>query len=182
GSPARRSRRGSTCSSSTSRASSRAPGSREPRSRAWRTDRKPTGATQMNSPHQCLRAARATIVLSVVLLGACGHGLVRDPLPEALVGQAHPLGIPGLRAWGDAPDGAELSRMLAERSAYLKATYGPAVAAGEPPELHYLGISGGGQWGAFGAGSLQARSESGSRPEFTGVSGVATGAIIAPSA
>lgn len=54
------------------------------------------------------------------------------------------------------------------------------MAAGNAPVLHFLGISGGGQWGAFGAGVLRAWSESGTRPEFTGVSGISTGALIAP--
>lgn len=122
------------------------------------------------------------VLLTAFMLGACGHTLVRNPLPGEMAELAHPLGLPGLRAWGDHADGGDLAKMLAERSAYLKAAYGPAIAAGDPPELHYLGLSGGGQWGAFGAGILRAWSESGTRPEFSGVSGVSTGAIIAPFA
>ena len=46
----------------------------------------------------------------------------------------------------------------------------------------YLALSGGGGGGAFGAGVLNGWSESGTRPEFTIVSGVSTGALIAPFA
>jgi predicted acylesterase/phospholipase RssA len=46
----------------------------------------------------------------------------------------------------------------------------------------YLALSGGGGGGAFGAGVLNGWSESGTRPEFSVVSGVSTGAPIAPFA
>jgi predicted acylesterase/phospholipase RssA len=45
-----------------------------------------------------------------------------------------------------------------------------------------LALSGGGPDGAFGAGVLRAWTESGTRPEFDIVSGISTGAIIAPFA
>ena len=49
-------------------------------------------------------------------------------------------------------------------------------------EHTYLALSGGGQNGAFGAGLLYGWTEAGTRPEFTMVTGVSTGAIIAPFA
>lgn len=125
---------------------------------------------------------RSAIGVAALLLSACEPTLTRTPLPEPMVGQANPLGIPGLRTWGDSIGEAEMQQMIAGRSALLKTAYGPAVAAGNPPVLHFLGISGGGQWGAFGAGVLRAWSEAGTRPEFTGVSGISTGALIAPFA
>ena len=45
---------------------------------------------------------------------------------------------------------------------------------------HYLSISGGGASGAFGAGLLKSWSESGTRPEMWIVTGISTGALIAP--
>jgi hypothetical protein len=72
--------------------------------------------------------------------------------------------------------------MAAARTAILEKAYGRESAAGDAPVLSFLGISGGGQWGAFGAGVLRAWSESGTRPEFMGVSGISTGALIAPFA
>ena len=46
----------------------------------------------------------------------------------------------------------------------------------------YLALSGGGADGAYGAGVLNGWTASGTRPEFTIVSGVSTGALIAPFA
>jgi predicted acylesterase/phospholipase RssA len=55
-----------------------------------------------------------------------------------------------------------------------------AVRGGEP--LSILALSGGGAYGAFGAGALVGLTRSGSRPEFTVVTGISTGALIAPYA
>jgi predicted acylesterase/phospholipase RssA len=51
-----------------------------------------------------------------------------------------------------------------------------------PPELDLLGISGGGENGAFGAGLLNAWTERGDRPTFSLVTGISTGALSAPFA
>ena len=48
--------------------------------------------------------------------------------------------------------------------------------------LYYLALSGGGPNGAFGAGILNGWSNTGARPEFSIVTGISTGAIIAPFA
>ena len=58
----------------------------------------------------------------------------------------------------------------------LNAALGRAVAPA------YLALSGGGADGAYGAGVLNGWTASGTRPEFTVVSGVSTGALIAPFA
>ena len=51
-----------------------------------------------------------------------------------------------------------------------------------PERASYLAISGGGDNGAFGAGLLTGWTERGDRPEFSLVTGVSTGAMIAPFA
>jgi predicted acylesterase/phospholipase RssA len=51
-----------------------------------------------------------------------------------------------------------------------------------PGPLNYLALSGGGADGAYGAGVLNGLSAAGARPEFSVVSGVSTGALIAPFA
>jgi hypothetical protein len=48
--------------------------------------------------------------------------------------------------------------------------------------INYLVVSGGGAGGAFSVGALKAWSDRGDRPEFDLVSGVSTGALIAPYA
>jgi hypothetical protein len=50
------------------------------------------------------------------------------------------------------------------------------------PEAQFLAISGGGDNGAFGSGLLVGWTEAGDRPEFEVVTGVSTGALIAPFA
>ena len=54
--------------------------------------------------------------------------------------------------------------------------------AGELPPLELLAISGGGDKGAFSAGLLNGWTAAGSRPTFKLVTGVSTGALIAPFA
>jgi hypothetical protein len=53
---------------------------------------------------------------------------------------------------------------------------------GKLPPGAYLAISGGGDNGAFGAGLLNGWTAAGTRPEFKLVTGVSTGALIAPFA
>jgi phosphoserine phosphatase len=50
------------------------------------------------------------------------------------------------------------------------------------PELQFLSLSGGGENGAFGAGLLCGWSPQGTRPMFELVTGISTGALIAPFA
>ena len=54
--------------------------------------------------------------------------------------------------------------------------------AGELPPAYFLAISGGGDNGAYGAGFLNGWTASGTRPEFKVVTGISTGALIAPFA
>lgn len=53
---------------------------------------------------------------------------------------------------------------------------------GEMPPAYFLAISGGGDNGAYGAGFLNGWTASGNRPEFKVVTGISTGALIAPFA
>jgi len=70
-----------------------------------------------------------------------------------------------------------------------KAQYDEYLAGRQarPPVIDYLIISGGGDWGAFGASILKGwgkipKSEPLARPKFDVVTGVSTGALIAPFA
>ena len=54
--------------------------------------------------------------------------------------------------------------------------------SGPLPPLEMLAVSGGGDKGAFGAGLLCGWSASGTRPTFKAVTGISTGALIAPLA
>jgi predicted acylesterase/phospholipase RssA len=65
---------------------------------------------------------------------------------------------------------------------FEQATLLAKLDAGPLPPAAYLAISGGGDDGAFGAGLLNGWTKSGTRPKFMLVTGVSTGALIAPFA
>jgi predicted acylesterase/phospholipase RssA len=75
-------------------------------------------------------------------------------------------------------DLSELRRYVDEPASTFVKTQGRLRSGA----LTYLAISGGGADGAYGAGVLNGWTASGSRPEFSVVSGVSTGALIAPFA
>jgi predicted acylesterase/phospholipase RssA len=105
--------------------------------------------------------------LCAVLLGACASE-PRAPFTEAEQMAAVPIGMHSVRYWADAP-----------ASAFQGARHA-VVQPGRP--FIYLALSGGGGSGAYGAGILNGWTQSSARPEFTMVSGVSTGALIAPFA
>jgi predicted patatin/cPLA2 family phospholipase len=113
----------------------------------------------------------------VVFVQGCAGAPERKPLPEELYAKSQVPGIPDARFWGDeAPPYAEdLMTMSPEE---LRARY-PALV--DRP-ITLLAISGGGSDGAFGAGLINGWTASGTRPEFSFVTGISTGSLIAPFA
>ncbi len=129
------------------------------------------------------RLARlALAVLLCVSLAACQTATRRDAVPEELSDVAHPFGLTGLRSWGDKATDEEVREFIHARVPTLRRLYSAEVKAHHVPHEDWLAMSGGGQFGAFAAGILNAWTASGTRPTFMGVSGVSTGAIIAPFA
>jgi len=118
----------------------------------------------------------ALICLAVPLLQGCMASPVRHPLPESLLDQAQVDDLPGIRVWGDKPNGLEQSGLESIQQE-MAANYGKLEA-----EANYLALSGGGGDGAFGAGFLCGWTEAGTRPKFKLVTGISTGALIAPLA
>jgi len=114
------------------------------------------------------------------LLAACSGPTRLPPVPQADTTRAQPLGIPNARFFptaGVQPMVAEGMASLQRERAYL------GLSADAPlPPAHFLALSGGGDDGAFGAGLLVGWGETGTRPEFRMVTGVSTGALIAPFA
>src|SRR6202046_5654628 len=74
-------------------------------------------------------------------------------------------------------DLGELRRYADEPASAFKADVNSRVGP-----LSYLALSGGGADGAYGAGVLNGWTAAGTRPRFAVVSGVSTGALIAPFA
>lgn len=114
---------------------------------------------------------------AVIIATGCSTLPERNPLPESLSDVADIPGIAGARHWADEPP-PETDEWFELTKEQLKTRYQAAYGR----EHNYLAISGGGQRGAFGAGLLCGWTETGNRPEFTMVTGVSTGALIAPFA
>ncbi len=117
------------------------------------------------------------LLIALVLAGCAVAPARLNPIPHHAQDMAVIAGIPGARYWGDqVPPGFE--QWLYSSDAELQHNYGGVFRRPH----HYLAISGGGADGAFGAGLLVGWSEHGTRPEFTVVTGISTGALIAPFA
>lgn len=119
----------------------------------------------MGYRHGRLRALAALGLAAQV--AACGT-VARAPYTAEQAALAGIPGIPGARVYADAS-----LDTIAELAARPR-TNGVGFT--------YLALSGGGGDGAYGAGVLNGWTESGGRPEFSLVSGVSTGALIAPFA
>lgn len=118
--------------------------------------------------------------MAIVMVTACATPQRLAPEPAASMSEAD-MGIPNARflvARDTSGFQAEARSALAKERASL-AAQGSSV---ELPPAYYLAISGGGDNGAFGAGLLNGWTASGSRPQFKVVTGVSTGALIAPFA
>ena len=85
-----------------------------------------------------------------------------------------------MRAWAGQPSSA-LEQDLAQSFAHESAQDFPKAADGSVSYAH-LALSGGGANGAFGSGFLNGWSGTGTRPVFKIVTGVSTGALMAPFA
>src|SRR6266508_393057 len=121
---------------------------------------------------------------ALALVAACSHPDRLPSVPRADTVRAQPLGIPNARFFADGdvtPMIQEGRRSLEREMAALRAEGKNPTLANLPP-AYYLAVSGGGDNGAFGAGLLNGWSETGTRPEFRMVTGVSTGALIAPFA
>jgi hypothetical protein len=115
---------------------------------------------------------------TIALPGGCAPSFKRNPIPVELAQGATISGVPRARFWADEDN---LSTM--DGQARLAEIVDQARESGliDAPS-NWLLLSGGGANGAFSAGLLYGWSERGDRPEFNRVTGVSTGALIAPFA
>jgi hypothetical protein len=118
------------------------------------------------------------LVLLFLFQGCAAPPERSHPLPPELGLKAEIPGIPYARQWGDDVPEEGFARWLALPDEELQRRYGGIM---DRPH-DYLIISGGGSHGAFGAGLLAGWTVEGSRPEFQIVTGISTGALIAPFA
>jgi predicted acylesterase/phospholipase RssA len=121
------------------------------------------------------------VAASGVLAALCACGsLPRNPTPPQTVLEARIPDMPEVRAWAGQTS-AKLEQDLALSFAQESEKDFPRRADGT---VHYphLALSGGGASGAFGAGYLNGWTRAGTRPAFKIVTGVSTGALMAPFA
>src|SRR5215468_11661341 len=124
---------------------------------------------------------------AVSLLGA--FGLKRSfrlprrlpPVPEELTHQAVISGIPGARYLVGVDMEPFVRDVITARQRETEFLV-QSGHSGPLPPADLLAISGGGDKGAFGAGLLCGWSAAGNRPRFKCVTGISTGALIAPLA
>lgn len=120
-------------------------------------------------------------ILPVALVvSACAGIVPRQPVPAEHQDVAEVVDMPGVRVWGDGDPHLlhddVLQSILDEPEGMFPR--GPDGAF----QYSSLALSGGGDHGAFGAGYLNGWSQSGKRPKFKIVTGISTGALIAPFA
>ncbi|MDD5691392.1 MAG: patatin-like phospholipase family protein [Candidatus Omnitrophica bacterium] len=119
------------------------------------------------------------LALSVFIISGCAS--VRHAVPEDLLNNARIFGMQDIRAFSGIPSDIFKRDFVAllEREEENDPSFFNFKAS---RTYFMLAISGGAANGAYGAGLLNGWSKSGTRPVFKAVTGISTGAMIAPFA
>ena len=127
-----------------------------------------------------MSVARFIYVALLVVLTGCAT-TSRLVVPENLTSEAKFVNFPQIRFWGDdTPQNIEqIVRVKVEQSLQARPQ---EWNSNRVIDINFLIITGGGPDGAFGAGLLNGMTKSGKRIDFEVVTGVSTGALIAPFA
>jgi hypothetical protein len=121
------------------------------------------------------------LVAWALVLSNCALPVRQPAVPQAWSEQAELPGLPGVRyVIRDAMPG--FARDATESFYREQAYWARQGRNGALPPAVFLALSGGGDNGAFGAGLLCGWTRAGDRPVFKGVTGISTGALIAPFA
>ncbi len=123
--------------------------------------------TRIYSASGNMRRRAVLVGLGVIGLSACTSRVQAPALPPIEAGD-DPLSE--FRLFAD--DGPDMWRKHLHSPQTSPSSIGPNI----------LALSGGGEDGAFGAGALVGWSQRGDRPEFDMVTGISTGALMAPFA
>ena len=128
------------------------------------------------------RSLKLVSLTVVVLVQGCGSAPPRyEAVPAELTTRAEIPEMPGVRyaAVGDLSGLVTIAVDSVRKEQEHRAAQGQT---GPLPPVYYLAISGGGDKGAITAGLLNGWTAAGTRPEFKLVTGISTGALIAPFA
>jgi len=124
------------------------------------------------------RMLAAIVVAGVV--AACASSAPLSRLPAVPAGESDRVSVLGISNARFLPTDTEAMSAMAARLYEREESYYASTGRPVPPVATLLAISGGGDEGAFGAGLLVGWGETGTRPAFKMVTGVSTGALIAP--
>jgi hypothetical protein len=119
---------------------------------------------------------RLSCILLTLLLAGCGSLQRKAAVPLQQMGQAQIAGLTGVRYM--VASQASIDQMASDIQEGFKVRDQQTLNSA----ANYLSLSGGGDDGAYGAGLLIGWSERGDRPQFNLVTGISTGALIAPFA
>lgn len=134
--------------------------------------------SQIERVHWAIAMRAIFVIFAVSQIHACSRMPARNPVPINSFHHASVLDVPAIRTWRGrkSPEFEQdaLNAFIdnAKTRPDKKTVY----------NVNVLAISGGGEDGAFGAGVLNGWTKTGTRPEFRVVTGISTGALIAPFA
>ena len=117
-----------------------------------------------------------TCLVVTLAIAGCSSLERKSAVPAQALSKAQIAGLPSVRYAISTQAGVDA---MVDDLAKLEAARGKKAFDGD---ANYLALSGGGDDGAFGAGLLVGWSKQGSRPNFNLVTGISTGALIAPFA
>ena len=119
------------------------------------------------------------IFFLTVCLSGCGT-IPRRPVPPEFFPETRVFGFSDIRVYGGSFSPL-IQKSLVESIRQAR-NFTPNSWADDTGTINMLALSGGGPNGAFGAGILCGWTETGKRPVFKLVTGISTGALIAPFA
>jgi hypothetical protein len=130
-------------------------------------------------------SAILTVILTILTMAlqGCATPARQPAVPMGLEDQAQVPGFADVRyRIGFGKDMAAMAQEGLESYRREEAQLAASGRSGQLPPAVFLAISGGGDNGAFGAGLLCGWTAAGDRPVFKLVTGISTGALIAPFA
>ncbi|MGQ3298249.1 patatin-like phospholipase family protein [Reyranella sp.] len=133
-----------------------------------------------------ITTGRRCLLLAAAMVGLLGTGCSipdrGDAVPRVDTARAMPLGIPNARFYADGDAKLMVDEGVQSGLREAAALRAEGRSPADVPPAYFLAVSGGGDNGAFGAGIINGWTAVGTRPTFKMVTGVSTGALIAPFA
>lgn len=136
---------------------------------------------ELNGMNLTMSVATLIPIVLLFLLSACSAPMRQLAVPQTLTAQAEVAGFPDVR-YLVSPEMPGFAKDAVDSFYREQAHLAKTGQSNSLPTANFLALSGGGDDGAFGAGLLCGWTAHGNRPEFKAVTGISTGALIAPFA